>query len=219
MFPNATLDIKYSSCLVDILTTDFDASNSPHFHDYAGISINTKYFGGKLGIDPVYWPFFKALTSWGYELEKNLYGAPYDFRYSSDEGLQSTGLISSLQKLIQSAFLLNNNTAVFLIGHSNGGPTVYSFLSLMTDSWKAKYLAGFISLSGNFLGQMNAFSAFFHEDPDAHVSKQSMTTSWEATYTSSPWGGYSRLQEQVPVVITTYVGTEVQTNYSNFHLL
>ena len=48
-----------------------------------------------------------------------------------------------------------------IIGHSNGGPTAYTFLDSMTDSWKEKYIAGFVSLSGNFLGQMNGFSAFF----------------------------------------------------------
>lgn len=209
IYPNVSLTARHPACLADLLQLQYDPSKEPSFSSTPGVEISVKNFGGISGIIPVYLPFFTQLKEWGYKFDKSAFGVPYDFRFSTAEGLASTGLFSDLKNLIEKNSRLRS-TKAFLIGHSNGGPTIYSFLASMTLDWKKTYLAGVINLSGNLLGQMNAYAAFFHP-----VSKdmQRMETSWEATYTSAPWGDYEGLAE-VKDFIVTYNGTDQETQYS-----
>ena len=63
--------------------------------------------------------------------------------------------------MIEEACIANNNSSgVLLIGHSNGGPTIYSFQESMEKTWFGKYVDGMIGLSGNYLSQMNAIKKF-----------------------------------------------------------
>jgi len=65
--------------------------------------------------------------------------------------LERIGFFSALQNLIETTYLLNNHQRVVLIAHSNGPPTLYSFLSSYAKSiWISTYIAAFITLSGNF---------------------------------------------------------------------
>jgi hypothetical protein len=209
VYTNVTLALHSSECLADILRLNYDSSRSPAFLPLPGIEISVNNFGGMSGVCPVYWPFFHQLEKWGYKIGKNAFGTPYDFRYSTAEGLSYVGFINELKTLIEKSFRLRSSKA-FLLGHSNGGPTIYTFLDQMPLEWKKKYLAGIITLSGNLLGQMNAYSGFFYSSNQA---TQSMATSWEATYTSAPWGEYEGLSE-VKDFIVTYNGTDQEKHYS-----
>ena len=85
----------------------------------------------------------------------NLFGAPYDYRFMSSQSIIASGLVKSLVDVVEQAYRLNGGRKVVLMGHSNGGPTLYSFLtssqsdnSLVTQEWKDKYIAAMIGLSG-----------------------------------------------------------------------
>jgi hypothetical protein len=67
-----------------------------------------------------------------------------------------------------------------------------------------------ISLSGNFLGQMNAWKPFLYCESTVG---QEMSASWEASYSSCSYGGYSGL-DSVDAMVTTYTGTAQETRYS-----
>ena len=56
-------------------------------------------------------------------------------------------------------FNQQNGSKVALIGHSYGCNVAHTFLRRMTSSWKAQYIAGFISLSGPFAGSFDAVLA------------------------------------------------------------
>jgi predicted alpha/beta hydrolase family esterase len=211
VYTNVTLTAHYPKCVANLLTLQYNESNTPAFTGVEGIEISTGDFGGPSGIMPVYLPYFEHLKEWGYKLGINVFGIPYDFRYSSAESLTAIGFIGNLKTLIERSYKLRHEKAI-LMGHSNGGPTIYTFISLMSKQWKEKYLGGMITLSGNLLGQLNAFSAFFHTN---HVESQKMSTSWEATYTSTPWGNYQGLSELKDFIIT-YNGSEgKETHYSS----
>jgi len=98
-----------------------------------------------------------------------------------------------------------------LIGHSNGGPTVYSFLAAMSPEWCEQYICGQIGLSGNFLGQMNGYKDFFVSGDEA---RQAMLASWEAMYTSASWGGYAGVQDVGPI-LTTHASTALEANFTS----
>jgi MYXO-CTERM domain-containing protein len=56
-------------------------------------------------------------------------------------------------------FVQQNGTKVALIGHSYGCNVAHTFLRRMSSSWKAQYIAGFISLSGPYAGSFDALLA------------------------------------------------------------
>lgn len=197
-------------CVYDLLQLNFD----PKTLTYAsskGVEVLTESLGSFSGIDTVYSPFQSALESWGYQEGTNLFGVPYDYRLMSDRALSSVGFIQHLKSLVESAYHKNGDRKVLLVGHSNGGPTMYTFLqsSLVSQSWKKTYVAGMIGLSGNYLGQMNMIRDFTHHD---NPKQQNMTCSWEATVGSITWGGYEAVKD-VPIV-TTRVGTTSERNYT-----
>jgi len=141
-----------------------------------------------------------------------LFGVPYDYRFMSDEYYSSSGFIDNVKALIEKAYTINKGRRVFLIGHSNGGPTMYSFLTSkkVSQEWKDRYMAGMIGLSGNFLGQMNCITSFLY-NPDS--SNQEMAASWEANYGSVTWGGFEPALSAN--IVTTFANTPQEKNYSS----
>jgi hypothetical protein len=214
VLPNSTLSSNDASCLYSLLTMGFDETNGS-FVPLPGINVHPASFGDfKKGISATYYSFADALESWGYILNLNAFGAPYDYRYMSASALQRTGFVRQLQTLVEKASKLNYGARVMLIGHSNGGPTIYSFLGAMTAEWKEQYISGMIGLSGNFLGQMNAYKTFFVTNS---LERQRMITTWEATYTGATWGSYAGLRGVGPI-LTTYASspaTESEANYTS----
>eukprot|EP01040_Poterioochromonas_malhamensis_P014806 gene14806-16457_t len=209
IYPNATLNRR---CLSDLLYLNFDPSDSS-FRAPEGVTIETPFFGREIGLRSNYYSFFKQLESWGYEVGKTLFGIPYDFRFGSDRALRQIGFTDSLKQLIERNYRLNGGKAI-LIGHSNGGPTIYAFLQSMPRAWKEKYMGGMITLSGNLLGQMNAFISFFATESPNEVLLQRTVTTWEATYTSTPWGNYHGLDEVKDFIVTYSGDAEKEAHYS-----
>lgn len=207
---NETLMDHYPECLADILQQSFRRIGAEDFvfEDTKGIKITTYDFGGVGGLDANTKPFFDHLVSWGYEIGKNAFGVPYDFRYGSVPALNRIGFISEFQALVEKNFA-NTQSKAIVLGHSNGGPTLYSLIAGLSNEWKEKYIAGIIPLSGNMLGQLNCYSSYFYS---TNTQYQRMETSWEASFLSLPWGDYSGLNNVT--VITTYSSTKQQTKYS-----
>jgi pimeloyl-ACP methyl ester carboxylesterase len=193
---NATLLLKNAQCVYDLLELDYDVDKSPQFFGNPSIKISGRDFGGFGGIEVAYASFLKQLQAWGYTVHKDAFGAPYDYRYMSPDLLSAVGLIDSLKQLVETAYHRNGKRRVVLVGHSNGGPTMYSFVSAMPQLWKDTYVAGIVGLSGNFLGQMNCVKAFI----DTSATSLMMST-WEAQYMSMPWGDYAPVTD-IPIVIS-----------------
>jgi hypothetical protein len=197
-------------CVFDLLLLNFDTKSGYYFPP-KGISVSTRFNASADGIESIYGPFFKTLETWGYQIGLNLFGVPYDYRLMSDKMYSSTGFITDLMQLIEKTYSLNGGRKVFLIGHSNGGPTMYTFLrsSQVSLEWKQTYMAGMIGLSGNFLGQMNSIRDYtYHTNP----KQQNMTCSWEGSLGSVTWGGYEPVQ--IVPIVSTYVGTPAERNFS-----
>lgn len=204
---NVTLLASSPQCIYSLMSLNYDSSSTV-FSDMNGVEISVKDFGGFSGFSPVYMNIPKTLQSWGYTIGLNAFGAPYDYRYMSKKSLSRNGFILAMKNLVEQAFNVNKGKRVVVIGHSNGGPTLLSFLSAMDQSWKDNYIAALIGLSGNYLGQMNAVLPFI--DPDESGEKE-MTNSWEAQYLSAPWGSYDGVSNLT--VVTTYAGIASKESY------
>jgi len=96
-------------------------------------------------------PLVEQLRGLGYKSGKNLFGAPYDFRYSPES--IPWDFYSKLESLIVEAYEKNNSTKVSIVSHSYGGVVTQYFLSsLQKKQWKDKYIQQWISLAGVFGG-------------------------------------------------------------------
>lgn len=78
------------------------------------------------GIIPIY-------SAFGWELGKNFFGAPFDWRLP---GLSQTEFFTKLKALIETAYAANNNQKVALWAFSFGPQFTLSFLHRMTQAWK-----------------------------------------------------------------------------------
>uniref|UniRef100_A0A146LY53 Group XV phospholipase A2 n=1 Tax=Lygus hesperus TaxID=30085 RepID=A0A146LY53_LYGHE len=98
-----------------------------------------------------------SLVDLGYERNASLRAAPYDFRKGPSESGQ---FFDSLKSLVESTYKINGNRKVMLLAHSMGAPMTAIFLRKQQQSWKDKFIRGFISLNGVFAGSVKALKTY-----------------------------------------------------------
>jgi hypothetical protein len=175
----------------------------------SGIEINVEHFGTFKGISSPYWSLIKSFEDMGYSMGKTFFGAPYDYRLMTRASI-AAGYTSSLKALVERV-RLETNRKVVLMAHSNGPPTQYAFLGSMTTEWKDKYIGALISLSGNYLGQLNGFATFIYNKEGGDVRRE-MEASWDASYLSFSYGDYEQLKGTV--LVTTNYQSDAETNHT-----
>ncbi|KAH7665033.1 lysophospholipase III protein [Dioscorea alata] len=146
------------------------------YHNAPGVETRALNFGsteGLMYLDPhlthiteYMATLVNSLEEIGYQSGKNLFGAPYDFRY----GLAAEGhpchvgnqYLQDLKKLIESAFVSNGKKPVIIVSHSLGGLFVLQLLNRSPLSWRHKYIKHFIAVSvpwGGTVLQMLTFAS------------------------------------------------------------
>ncbi|KAL5278960.1 PLA2G15 family protein [Megaselia abdita] len=109
----------------------------------------------------------KALYDMGYERNKSLRGAPYDFRKAPNE---NEYWFKDMKKLVEDTYDQNNDTPVTIITHSMGSPMTLHLLQNVSADWKKKYIQRFISLAGAWAGSMKAVKVYaMGDDLDAFL--------------------------------------------------
>lgn len=98
-------------------------------------------------------PYFNVLVQRlvdiGYERNKNILGAAYDFRKAPNElGLY----FIMLRELIERAYSDNGQQPVVIVCHSMGCLNALYFLQRACKSWKSRYISLLISMSGAYGG-------------------------------------------------------------------
>jgi lecithin-cholesterol acyltransferase len=99
----------------------------------------------------MYAQVLQNLTDYGYQDQVDLFAAPYDMRYDPVR-LMRTPYLNSTVAVIEKAFSNTGGKKVWLTGHSYGCVVAHALLRVMPQSWKDRYVAGFISMSGPFQG-------------------------------------------------------------------
>eukprot|EP00026_Physarum_polycephalum_P013873 Phypoly_transcript_14326.p1 GENE.Phypoly_transcript_14326~~Phypoly_transcript_14326.p1 ORF type:complete len:311 (-),score=30.42 Phypoly_transcript_14326:68-889(-) len=90
----------------------------------------------------------------GYKFGSTYFLSVYDWRLSPNLDF---AFIARTQELIETAYRMNGNQKVYLIGHSTGGGMTLGFLYLVAQEWKDTYLQAAITLSGNLAGEIDIF--------------------------------------------------------------
>lgn len=135
---------------VSIRVGGFGTSESVEFVDPAKV-YGTGYFD----------TIVRQLVALGYERNKNIFGAPYDFRRAPNE---LEDYFTDLRALVEKAHARNGKERVVLVCHSMGCLNSLYFMQRASQSWKDKYVRSIVSLSGVWGGSVKALKAFASGD-------------------------------------------------------
>ncbi|XP_039137442.1 lecithin-cholesterol acyltransferase-like 1 [Dioscorea cayenensis subsp. rotundata] len=174
-FSPSVIISPFTQCFAERMMLYYDPELDD-YHNAPGVETRVPHFGSTEGLMYLD-PHLKHITEYmatlvnsleevGYESGKNLFGAPYDFRY----GLAAEGhpchignqYLQDLKKLIESAFVSNGKKPVIIVSHSLGGLFVLQLLNRSPLSWRHKYIKHFISVSAPWGGtvlQMLTFAS------------------------------------------------------------
>ncbi|PIN11604.1 Lecithin:cholesterol acyltransferase (LCAT)/Acyl-ceramide synthase [Handroanthus impetiginosus] len=172
-FDSFVLLRPFTKCFSKRMMTYYDPDEDD-YHNAPGVETRVPHFGsteGLLYLDPslkhitsYMEPLVRSLEEIGYISGKNLFGAPYDFRYAlAAEGHPSkvgSKFLSDLKNLIESASSSNGDKPVILLSHSLGGLFALRLLNQSPTSWRRKYIKHFITLSAPWGGTVDEMLTF-----------------------------------------------------------
>lgn len=140
-------------CYIQVLQVEFD-ENTSTFHDRKGVHVSVVDFGGFDGL--TFGDYMGYLDYNGYREGKNMYGAPFDWRLTS----QGMGpFYKNLTKLIEHAYSSSGGKKVTLLAPSYGPQCILGFLQQQTQAWKDTYISWFVAASPVWSGSPDAYYA------------------------------------------------------------
>lgn len=174
----------FLSCMLDYWTLDYDEEtqtlashpNSTLWaEDFGGVDgirgIGPEVFGHYL---PVYYEkYIKSFELVGYKIRKDIFSAPYDWRFGAE---QPQSYYDALKGLIEHAYELNGKTKVALMSHNLGGIIMEVFLSeKTTPEWRAKYIHSGTYVAPSWSGSGQSFFALYRQRfPFVHFTFDSL---------------------------------------------
>ena len=140
-----------------------------------GVKVTTPPFGQLDGVEwvtpadetrdkktVVYGYYVQSLVQQlGYKREKDILGAPMDWRRAPNENKE---FLQKLKRLIEKAYVSNGNTRVIVITHSLGTAVSYVFLRHQSHEWRNKYLRSCFLLSSILGGSFKSFFVQFADN-------------------------------------------------------
>ncbi|KAL3679048.1 hypothetical protein R1sor_022004 [Riccia sorocarpa] len=161
----------FTACFAERMTLVYN-EKTQRFENFPGVETRVPHWGTVEGMEYLD-PTFKSLASYmaplvqglkaeGYEVGKNLFGAPYDFRYAPGPYAADVAVKFSqdLIELIQKAHDDNGNRPVVLVSHSLGGLWTLYLLNKQTPEWKKKYIKSFVAVSAPWGGSVQEMLTF-----------------------------------------------------------
>jgi lysophospholipase-3 len=149
-------------------------------------------------------------TSFNYTLGVDLFIAPYDWRLAGDSHARATngvgGFYKQLQTLIEQSVQRSQRKAVVL-SHSLGCPTIlYFFHNYVSENWRAKYIQGWLALSGPWLGatmQVNAYLSGWNLGEPSFLVPHDYVKPVQVNASSGVWLSPSPLAFGNDAIVTT----------------
>lgn len=144
------------------------------YRNAPGVQTRVPYFGSTqalLHLDPnlkfitnYMGTLVDSLEEMGYEDGRNLFGAPYDFRYGlAAEGHPSqvgTQYLQDLRQLIEAASTASGGKPVILLSHSLGSLFALQLLIRNPLAWRQKYIKHLVTLSAPWAGTVQEMLTF-----------------------------------------------------------
>ena len=150
------------NCLFNLLTVNYDKEND-RYKSIPNVNISIHDFGGEESVKFIddgimgyhiiesFQSLIQKFKNEGYEMRKNLFAAPYDWRFAV---LGLDEFYVKLKKLIEEdAYEKNDRQKVTLFGFSTGGFILQHFLSeIIDEKWKEKYIHKAVFLAPSWGG-------------------------------------------------------------------
>jgi len=149
LYPPPNMTLLERVCWQENFAVYFNQTSQSFQSRRRGVNTRLVDFGGLGGL-PAFQGLIPVWQQLGYSIGKNLFGAPYDWRYPTS-GRPDT-FFTDLQHLVEHAYAINNNRRVFLLAPSFGPQFALGFLHRMTQAWKAQYIDWFVAESPVFSG-------------------------------------------------------------------
>lgn len=154
---DSSIKEQYADCAGWLYRIQYDNETGKLYHP-DGIKMELPEFGS-IDTMATYEKFAEYLSTKGYELGKNMFGAPYDWMLYL-AGLKDT-FMPQLKELIEKAVKDNNEKAV-LIGHSMGTHVIrYLTTHHVTQEWINKHIYKTVLLAPAFLGCFGCFNQLY----------------------------------------------------------
>jgi len=103
-----------------------------------------------------WYDILEKLEEAGYEVGKDLFSAPFDFRRGPNDFVDDS--FPRLKSLIEAVYQSNNNRKVAVTSVSLGSLFLHAFFTQYVDqAWKDKYIERWLSMSGTFNGFGQSF--------------------------------------------------------------
>uniref|UniRef100_A0A0D9XI15 AB hydrolase-1 domain-containing protein n=1 Tax=Leersia perrieri TaxID=77586 RepID=A0A0D9XI15_9ORYZ len=226
----ALRDPDEASCYADQLRMMYD----PDLGDYrnvAGVQTHVVSFGTTHGfgpyvddgndpLDPKRGHCFKKLTEalevMGYKEAENLFGAPYDFRYSPAplgmHALIFSFFMANMTRLIEHASRKNGGKPVILLTHSNGGSMAVEFLTRSEIPWREKFIKHLIMISagaGGIVVPLQSLPSSSNSDDRSPLTLAETMRSYGSVFSALP---SPKVFGEMPLVVTRH------RNYSAYDI-
>ncbi|KAL5558692.1 hypothetical protein UlMin_034903 [Ulmus minor] len=172
-FDVSVLLAPFTKCFAQRMMLYYDKDQDDYINA-PGVQTRVSHFGSTQsllylnpslkGITSYMAPLVESLEEIGYERDKTLFGAPYDFRY----GLAAKGhpskvgskFLQDLKALIEKASASNGGKPVILVSHSLGGLFALQLLNRNPLSWRRHFIKHLVALSAPWGGTVEEMLTF-----------------------------------------------------------
>ncbi|KAK9838584.1 hypothetical protein WJX84_005037, partial [Apatococcus fuscideae] len=189
-------------CIYPLLTIQHHGGLN--FSNPVGVNSTINGFGDPSCAPNPYAPTYAFIEGVGYTPGKDFFVACYDWRTTPFTDVGSDGAhLQRAQSLVEQAYNNSNGTKVYLMAHSNGPLYVLALLASMSAQWRQTYVAGFIPIAGNWIGQGSLYSellsgqSLFDGSPNA--ASAPAFASWPSSYLSASFPGQYNDSETIIV--------------------
>ncbi|CAD6341482.1 unnamed protein product [Miscanthus lutarioriparius] len=173
-FDPSVLVAPLTRCFAERMTLSYDA-DADDYRNAPGVETRVSDFGSTSTLRYLD-PNLKLLTGYmntlattleekaGYEEGRDLFGAPYDFRYGlAGPGHPSqvgSGYLQRLRLLVESACAANGGRPAILVAHSLGGLFALQLLARSPPQWRAAHVRRLVTLSTPWGGSVQEMLTF-----------------------------------------------------------
>ncbi|KAK3146201.1 hypothetical protein QOZ80_3BG0262950 [Eleusine coracana subsp. coracana] len=173
-FDPSVLLAPFTRCFAERMMLYYDA-DADDFRNAPGVETRVSDFGSTSSLRCLD-PNLKLLTRYmntlastlekaaGYEEGRDLFGAPYDFRYGlagpGHPSAVGSAYLHRLRLLVEAACAANGGRPAILVAHSLGGLFALQFLARAPARWRAAHVARLVTLSAPWGGSVQAMLTF-----------------------------------------------------------
>eukprot|EP00039_Didymoeca_costata_P017079 m.313707 g.313707 ORF g.313707 m.313707 type:complete len:701 (+) comp16491_c9_seq13:52-2154(+) len=158
-------------CSIANLQLTLSENGTQYVPKRKGLTTRVIDVGGFNGM-PMFTGILQSYERAGWEINKTLFGLPYDWRIPTNSQNGPGQFFSNMKNIIEEAYAKNNNTKVVILAPSLGPQYVLGFLHRMTQAWKDTYIDWYLMVSPVNSGAPEALISYVSGAPFQQASNE-----------------------------------------------